>query len=284
MSVPTPSEVLAEAERTLRSQPRVALCQIVRVEGSTPGKGGWKMLLRADGTHYGNLGGGAFEAMALADAAALLGEPSPQPRIERYYLTEEATRGQPTGMVCGGMVEVYLEVLAARPLLAICGGGPVGQALARQAALCDFEVAVADDREPFRRAELFPPGTVVLPVDRDYGDRFLEPFGGRELSVAVVTRCWETDLAACRSVLDQQPEGLAYLGLMGSRRKVDRVVRELEGEGFDLADVPWHAPIGLEIGGDTPAEIAVSIAAELVQERSRRQAGASDDERPIRLV
>ncbi len=268
MATPSVAEVLAEVPRALEECARVALCQIVRVQGSTPGKTGWKMLVRPGGATFGNLGGGSFEAMVRRDASRLL-ETSRPSTVERYYLTEDSVKGQPTGMVCGGMVEVLLEVLAARPVLVICGGGPVGQALARQAAACDFEVAVADDREDFRQPGLFPAGTHCVEVSRGYDEDFVADWRHRELFVAVVSRCWETDLAATASILRSRPESLRYLGLMGSRRKIARVTSELEKLSHDLTGVPWHAPIGLAIGGTTPAEIAVSIAAEMIQERSR---------------
>lgn len=283
MSVPTPSDVLAEVEGSLRVHARVALCQIVRAQGSTPGKLGWKMLVRPDGTSFGNLGGGAFEALVQRDAVALLGGTEGS-RVGRYYLTEDAVRGQATGMVCGGMIEVFLEVLAARPLLLVCGGGPVGQALARQGALCDFEVAVVEDREKYLAPELFPEGAQRISVARDYGDDFLRPWLHRELFATVVTRCWETDLAATAAILRRRPAGLRYLGLMGSRRKIERVVGELESRELSLEGVPWHAPIGLSIGGTTPAEIAVSIAAELVQERNRGDRSDARGSGAVQLV
>src|SRR5687767_13463554 len=95
-SVPAPLDVLAEAERTVREHGRAALCQVVRVEGSTPGKVGWKLLVRPDGSSWGNLGGGAFEAMAAADAAELLAAPAAGSEVKRYYLTEKAVQGEPT--------------------------------------------------------------------------------------------------------------------------------------------------------------------------------------------
>src|SRR5512134_3547392 len=155
MVTAAPPEVLTETERSLQLHGRVVLCQIVRAEGSTPGKVGWKLLARPDGTFYGNLGGGAFEALVKADALAKLraGAGVDASEVKRYYLTEEATKGEPTGMVCGGMAEVFLEVMVAAPVLVICGGGPVGQALARAAALAGFECLVADDRAEFRRPE-----------------------------------------------------------------------------------------------------------------------------------
>ncbi len=267
------SEVFTEVERALAEHGRAALCQIVRTEGSTPGKVGWKLLVSSDGTACGNLGGGAFEALVQADAAALLREAEPSSEVKRYYLTEKAVKGESTGMVCGGMLEVFLEVLTANPLLVICGAGPVGQAVAQGGALCGFDLLVAEDREDFRRPGLFPPQTAFAEVDRRYSQHFLAPCGERQLFVAVVSRCWETDLAAMAAVLRQDLSQLCYLGLLGSRRKVEKVRRELAAQGLRLDGVPFYGPVGLPIGGDSPGEIAVSILAEMIQVRSGKQAG-----------
>ncbi len=261
------SEVLAQAHVAVRDDGRVALCQIVRVEGSTPGKPGWRLLVRCDGSTLGNLGGGAFEALVKSDAADRLRQEQPTAEVKRYYFTEKAVRGEPTGMVCGGMAEVFLEVLQAAPLILICGGGPVGQAVARAAELAGFDVAVAEDRSSFRDPDLFPRDTRLVEVDRTYGGDFLAPFRGRDLFVAVVTRCWETDAAALAAILRQEPARLRYLGLMGSQRKVQRVRAEVEGRGQDWLSTPLHAPIGLPLGGDSPGEIAIAVLAEVLQVR-----------------
>ena len=152
------SDLLREAHETVAAGGRVGLCQIVRTEGSTPGKAGWKLLVRANGETFGNLGGGAFEALVRDDVLRLLAAESPVPDLKRYYFTEDSVRGEATGMVCGGLAEVFLEVLQAPPLLAICGGGPVGQALASAGTLGGFDLLVVEDREEFARAELFPAG------------------------------------------------------------------------------------------------------------------------------
>lgn len=274
MIAAAPPEVLTETERSLQTFGRVVLCQIVRAEGSTPGKVGWKLLARPDGSFVGNLGGGAFEALVKTDALEKLrlraGVDASE--IKRYYLTEEATRGEPTGMVCGGMAEVFLEVMIAAPVLAICGGGPVGQALARAAVLAGFEILVVDDRAEFRNPELFPAGVRIAEVSADYEQDFLAPFYHRDLYVAIVTRCWETDTTAIASVMRQAPESLRYLGLMGSRRKIARVRDELAAQGGDLSAVELHAPIGLPLGGDSPGEIAISILAEVIGKRYEKSA------------
>ena len=265
--LPTEAEVLAEADRTVRALGRVALCQVVRTEGSTPGRPGWKLLVRPDGSVHGNLGGGAFEALVKRDAERKLGEERAPAEVKRYYLTESAVQGEATGMVCGGLVEVFLEVLAAKPLLVLCGGGPVAQAVARNAVLCGFDVLVVEDREEFRAAELFPASTRFFAVTRDYAEDFLAGERGRDVHIAVVSRCWETDLAALAAVARQSDVERRYLGLMGSERKVRRIREELAERGVDFGD-ELRAPIGLPIGGDTPGELAVGILAEIIQARS----------------
>lgn len=265
--VPDPAEVLGRAEEALGRYGRVALAQIVTAQGSTPGKVGWKLLVPPRGEPYGNLGGGAFEAMVVADARSRLAERRPRSEVKRYYLTEDAVKGQPTGMVCGGMIDVFLEVLETPPLLAVFGGGPVGQAVARAGELAGFDLLVTDDRSEYRRPELFPSAARIVEVDRSFGGDLFAGFAGREVYAAVVTRCWETDTAALTALLTQRPERLAYVGLMGSRRKVERVRQELERLGVDLAGVPFHAPIGLPLGGDSPGEIAISVLAEVQRVR-----------------
>lgn len=267
MTVQSPAEVLAEVPRALAADGRLVLCQIIRSQGSTPGKPGWRLAVRADGSVVGNLGGGSFEALVKADAAAKMADPRAASEVKRYYFTEKAVRGEATGMVCGGMSEVFLEVMTAPPVLAICGGGPVGQALARAGELGGFEPVVIEDRAEFREPGLFPAGTRFAPVGRDFAGDFLAPWAQRELYVAVVTRCWETDAAALAGVLRQRPRRMRYLGLMGSARKIARVKKEVADAGHDLAGIDLRAPIGLPVGGDTPGEIAIAILAEVLATR-----------------
>jgi xanthine dehydrogenase accessory factor len=281
--------VLAEVPGALARHGRVALCHLLRAEGSTPGKAGWRMLVTPDGEAIGNLGGGAFEAMVKADALSRLQSGVVSHGQERYYLTERAVQGQATGMVCGGMAEVLLEILVASPTLVVCGGGPVGQALARAGELAGFSLLVADDRAAFRDPADFPAGTsfaTLPPRGGPAGDaaavavdappslaHAMAERAGRELAVAVVTRCWETDLEALREVLGPPPgslpPGVGYLGLMGSRRKIARIRQELAGQGYRLDQLPLRAPIGLAIGGDTPGEIAIAVLAEVLALRHR---------------
>ena len=140
--------------------------------------------------------------------------------------------------------------------------------------LAGFEILVADDREAFRQPELFPAGARFAWVKPGYDEDFLAPYRFRDLYVAVVTRCWETDTAALASILRQAPLPLRYLGLMGSRRKVQRVKDELAARGVAPGGVPLHAPIGLPLGGDSPGEIAISVLAEILSVRHQEAADA----------
>jgi xanthine dehydrogenase accessory factor len=274
------TDLLREAHEAVAAGGRVGLCQIVRTEGSTPGKAGWKLLVRRDGGTLGNLGGGAFEALVRDDVLQLLATETPLPQLKRYYFTEDSVRGEATGMVCGGLAEVFLEVMAAPPLLAICGGGPVGQALAAAGALGGFDLLVAEDRDEFLHAELFPPGTQLTRVDRRFSSDFLP--ASRDLYVAIVTRCWETDVSALSSVLRQAPPALRYLGLMGSRRKIERVKHEVQAQGHSLEGIPLTAPIGLPLGGTSPGEIAIAILAEIIQQRRALAAQSQPGPRRVR--
>ena len=126
---------------------------------------------------------------------------------------------------------------------------------------------VADDRDELLESSSFPPGT-RLASPTEAATRLAST---HDTAVAVVTRCWETDLEALRLVARSNPVPPFYLGLMGSRRKIARIRETLESEGLESTALALRAPIGLPIGGDTPGEIAVGIVAEVIAARSGRQ-------------
>ncbi len=253
-------EILEAFLDEIRAGRRAALATIVRASGSTPRTPGARMLVRADGSSLGTIGGGAFEGMVVGDARSLLAKADPVPEIRRYQFTEHGEDA--LGMACGGTAEVLLEVGGGGSRLIIFGAGHVGLAVARLAATVGFAPELVDDREEFsdsaRAANLGP----VWRCDAEYttGIPSLDP----DCYVAVVTRCHRTDRLALKVVLGRP---LRYVGLIGSRRKKAVVFHDLiEQDGIpaeELARV--RCPIGLPIGGETPEEIAVSIVAELLQ-------------------
>jgi xanthine dehydrogenase accessory factor len=255
--------VLEDLLAELRRGRRAVLATIVRATGSTPRSTGARMVVRTDGTSSGSIGGGAFEAMIVADAREMLAKGEPPPEIRRYTFTEQGEDA--LGMACGGTAEVLLEVAGPGPRLVVFGAGHVGLAVARLAASVGFAPEIVDDREEFCDAARAAGVGRVFRCDAGYaaGVPELDP----SCFVAVVTRCHATDRLALRRVLGGP---LRYVGLIGSRRKKAVIFRELQERDGIAAEAlePVRCPIGLPIGGQTPEEIAVSIVAELMQVRS----------------
>ena len=255
-------DVLQAAIDEVRAGRRAVLVTVIRATGSTPRGVGARMLVRADGTIAGTIGGGAFEALAIEDARDLLLDPETGARVRRSTFTEHGEDA--LGMVCGGAAEVLLEPLAPAERLVVFGAGHVGLALARLAASVGFEVHVVDDRQDACAAAR---ATGVGQVWRCAADWHGDAPAVDGSYVAVVTRCHRTDLQALRAVLDRP---LRYVGVIGSRRKKAVLWARLRAAGVDEAALERiRCPIGLPLGGDTPEEIAVSIVAELLQERHR---------------
>ena len=157
---------------------------------------------------------------------------------------------------------LYDPLLPAEQLL-VLGGGHVGCALAALAPGLGFQVTVGDDRPAFLAPGRFPPGVVTL--NGTYSDMVARfPFNTATF-VVIVTRGHQSDLECVRAVL---PRPHRYVGLMGSLRKTRLVLEQVAAEGFDPRSVEaLRAPIGLEIGAETPEELAVAIAAELIAAR-----------------
>ena len=258
----------------LRAGRRAVLATVVRATGSTPRAVGAKMLVRGDGTSVGTIGGGAFEALVTQDALDVLAGAAAAARVKRYTFTESGEDA--LGMACGGTAEVLLDPTGAGERLVIFGAGHVGLALARLASSVGFLPEIVDDRaEACRAAE----EARVCRVHRcDAGYAAGIPALDSGCYVAVVTRCHRTDRLALRGLI-RAP--LRYVGLIGSRRKKAVIFEQLRAEDgaleADLARI--RCPIGLPLGGDTPEEIAVSIVAELVQERHRTFADEHPNDR-----
>jgi xanthine dehydrogenase accessory factor len=258
-----------------------ALATLVSATGSVPRAPGARMLVYVDGRVSGTIGGGKFEALVIAEALEIL-RSGGAPRLKTYTLRE----GEPTsfGAICGGEAGVFLEALTAGESLTLIGGGHCARAIARLAADCGFYVTVIDDP---------PEGGAI--GERPAVDRWLTDVRAPEFiatsawterdALVIVTRNAQLDQAALDAALRRGVPG--YIGMMGSRRKVARVFAELAEAGHAAADLARvHAPIGLDIGADSPAEIAVSVVAEILQHtRGRPRAGgmkAGGSHTPVR--
>ena len=217
------------------------------------------MLVFADGRTVGTIGGGCYENDAFWKAREAIA--SGRPALLHYDLNDDFA--QENGLVCGGRMDVHIDPLTPDPRLYIVGAGHVGWHLARIAAAAGFKLHVVDDREKFANRERFPEADEIV---ADGIPQWLEQADIPPTAyVVIVTRGHTHDLDALRALAGRD---LKYLGLIGSRAKVARIYAALAAEGVPLTDLERvHAPIGLDIGAITPAEIAVSILAELIAVR-----------------
>jgi xanthine dehydrogenase accessory factor len=248
-------DLLEELVARRRRGERVVMATVVRAAGSTPRTAGARMLLVADGTIRGTVGGGVREGDVIAAAREVLRKGGS--RLLSVDFVEGLKGGE--GPVCGGAMEVFMERIDPARRAVIAGAGHLGHALARILALLEYHVIVVDPRQEFASAERFPGATLVhMPFPAGIASLDLAPAD----AVVLVTPGHQHDRESLRCALDS-PAG--YLGMIGSKTKVATVFQALRDEGVSdeqLARV--HAPIGLAIGAETPAEIAVAIAAEII--------------------
>jgi xanthine dehydrogenase accessory factor len=252
-------EVLEAALEADARGERAALVTVVATEGSTPQKAGARMLVYGDGRIFGTIGGGCLEAEMSWRAREAI--EASRPRLVSYDLTPD--QAGEDGLVCGGRMQVFIEPIEGTPVLCLFGAGHVAQPLARMAKACGFRVEVADDRVKFANAERFPDADLVV-VDGYAAAAARMTLGPRSYAV-VVTRGHKGDAEALEAALAR---GSRYVGLLGSRPKVVHIFTALEERGIakeQLARI--QAPMGLEIGAQTPDEIAISILAELIAVR-----------------
>jgi xanthine dehydrogenase accessory factor len=243
---------------SLKKQGRsCALATIVQSIGSSPQKEGAKMLVRDDGTTMGTLGGGCLEAQVINAALAAITDGAPL--TIPIQLTDQAG-----GLVCGGRVLVYIEPNILAPHLIILGAGHVGRALSKLAHFAGFRVTVADDRAEYANTEHFPEAQdlVVGSFERVFDGLPVE----EQTFVVVATRGHNHDIDAVKAALKTKA---GYIGLLGSGRKKALLTRKLGEEGFTGADISRVIiPVGLDIGSVSPEEIAVSIMAQIIRQRS----------------
>ncbi len=253
-------DILQEiAERKAAGEPFV-LAMIVRTTGSSPRQPGARMLVFPDGSIAGTIGGGYFEKLVIDDSRELF-TGDKKHLLKSYRFEKEGPEA--TGMSCGGQAEVFMECISRPERLIIFGGGHIGYDLARLSIPMNFAITVVDDRQEMLD-RFQPPVTTIL---TDSG--FVENFPPLDTSshVVIVTHGHQGDLAVLSQVVKQE---CAYIGMIGSQAKIAQIYSSLEKDGIERALFEKvHAPIGLDIGGEGPYEIALSIIAEIIAIRKK---------------
>jgi len=238
---------------------RGAVATIVNVRGSVPSFRTAKMLVRDDGSISGTIGGGCVEAEVWQAARDVM--ETEKPRTLSFDLNHDPKYD--TGLVCGGTLDVFVEPILPPAILYIFGAGHVAYSLYKVAMLVGFGVVVIDDRTSYANRERFPDAQEVLAED------FEQTLGKVRLNsssyMVIVTRGHKDDMRILRWAMQPEQAEARYIGMIGSRRKVIAIQKELMKAG--VAEQQFeriHSPIGLDIGAITPEEIAVAICAEMI--------------------
>jgi xanthine dehydrogenase accessory factor len=240
----------------LEEYPTLAVATVTATEGSTPRKSDAKMIVLPGGGTYGTIGGGALEHMVIEDALKAIASGA---SLSKTYKLDERARGG-IGQICGGTTSVFIEVVKGSSTILLCGGGHIAQAMAPMIAALGMNLIVIDDREEIATRERFPTARKVVhavPSDPDLR-RLVTP----STSIVIVTHRHKHDKEALQNFIATDA---AYIGMIGSKKKVRATLDELQSEGVPAKALSRvHSPIGLDIGAETPAEIAISILSEII--------------------
>ncbi len=251
-----------------------ALITIVGTTGSTPRKSGAKMVVNPASQYpVGTIGGGKLEALALEKALLLLSGGGSSPNLHTYSLNEAGEHA--FGAICGGEVIILTEPFPAASPLVIVGAGHCGAAIARIADQSGFPVTLIDDRpdllQPFADSPINTASSLADLHCLSPAPTFapnLYPIG-----FVAVSRNYEIDIGALRQIISIS-DHIPYLGMIGSRRKVRRVFDTLAAEGVSQKSLDRiFAPVGLDIGAESPVEIAISVVAQILAATRGRPGG-----------
>jgi xanthine dehydrogenase accessory factor len=254
-------DIYEEIVSLRRQGRRGAVATIVNVRGSIPSFETAKMLVRDDGSIAGTIGGGCVEAEVWQASREVM--ESEKPRSLTFNLNQNPKYD--TGLVCGGTLDVFVEPILPPALLYIFGAGHVSLSLYKVANGAGFDVTVVDDRESYARRERFPEAKEVIAEDFEKAMDRLTP--NQSSYIVIVTRGHRDDMRVLRWAVQTQAR---YVGMIGSKRKIITIFRELTNDGISAhLFEKVHAPVGLDVGAITPEEIAVAITAELIAVRRR---------------
>jgi len=234
------------------------ICSVINSSGSSPRKSGSKMIVTNDGRTFGTVGGGIIESRTIETAKSMLKTHSP-PQTMHLELNEKGEG------VCGGSMDIFLEGVYKKHRLVIFGAGHVSEELCRVMRGLDFHIVVFDNRierlnlDSFSRCER---------VCGEYSELERLLTIDENTDVIVMTPNHQYDFEVAKRVLRMS---FHSLGVMGSKKKRAELINYLRSEGFSDEEIfRVRIPVGIEIGSETPYEIAISIAAELIKLNSRK--------------
>jgi xanthine dehydrogenase accessory factor len=252
-------DVYEELVRLRNLGQKCALATIVEVRGSIPSYESAKLLVREDGSMAGTIGGGCVEAEVWNAAREVM--ETEKSKHMSFNLGQDAAYDN--GLICGGQLDVFVEPVIPPPHAVIFGAGHISKSLCKVASLAGFSTTIVDNRETFANRERFPEADEIFAAE--YEEVFPKLTIHESTYLIIVTRGHRDDMRVLRWAVSTPAR---YIAMIGSKRKTIAVVKELEKEGFPRqAFEKIFAPMGLEIGAETPEEIAISVVAEMIAMR-----------------
>ena len=251
-------EELAAAEKAGKP---VAFCTVVETNGSVPRHAGSKMLVYEDGSFSGTVGGGGVEELVLQSALVALKDG--EPKLISYSLNQ-ADSGA-VGL-CGGEMKIYVEPILQPTTLIVVGAGHVGREVVRLAKWLNYRVFLSDDRTEYCNEATVPNADAYFPIAME--DIPAQVKITPQTLLILVTRGSEVDVKGLPNLLKTSA---SYIGLIGSRKRWQHTRQKLIESGLSEDQINRvTCPIGLDIGAETPQEIAVSIIAEIIKFRAKK--------------
>ena len=257
------SEIIYKALEASQKGQRYAFATIIEATlKGTPRKAGAKMIVFDDGSSFGTIGGGRNEKAAIAECLKAIQKQKPTNVTYNYF-------GRKGESVCGGQMKVFIEPFTAKDELIICGAGHIALPLSALGKILGFNVTVIDDRREFANKSRFPH------VDRiivgDHAGQLAKLSVKSNSYVTIVTQGNEYDYECLKTVIRSSA---AYIGVISSQPKRVKFFGRLISAGIEEKYLKRvHIPMGIDIGSQTPEEIAVSIMAQIVAVKNKEFIG-----------
>jgi len=257
------TDILYKALRASQRGQNYAFATIIEATlKGTPRKAGAKMVVFDDGTSYGSIGGGRNEKSAIAECLKAIQNQKPATVTYNYF-------GRKGESVCGGQMKVFIEPFTASDQLIICGAGHIALPLSALGKILGLKVTIIDDRKEFANKKRFPHVDKIIVGNhaKELAQVSIQP----NTYITIVTQGNEYDFECLKTVIKSTAK---YIGVISSKPKRVKFFGRLKKSGVEEKYLKRiHIPMGIDIGSQTPEEIAISIAAQIVAVKNKDYTG-----------
>lgn len=244
--------LIESLNKAISENNEVAYVTVTKSTGSAPGRVGNTMLVFNDGRIEGTIGGGKVEYNVIKEAIACIENKTS--KSFNYSLNEQGE----IGMICGGQMEGFIDIVKNDKNLLIIGGGHIGSHLYNIGLELGFNITIVDERLEFANTDRFPAGQVI---SGEYS-KVLKDLNVTDYYIVITTKGHVSDYQALKEVVAKDYK---YLGLIGSKKKINTLMNDALKDGLNVTNNErLFSPIGLDIAKNDPAEIALSIMAEIL--------------------